>query len=769
MKKILALFGLILCWGLFPAHTASAGEELPELKVTARNGCSADALQKILDQNQTGEYHLIVELPAGEKNYRWHKTVFVYPNTTLVADPDAHFVKASSYSAMIEAKLNAGYSGYDGNHDISIIGGIWDSEPVAANSKGTETFRFIHCRNITIRNAVLCNVPQGSHLIVLAGVQNATVSDCTFYGYGVGEDGYKSATTPKEAIQLDVVHNSALVPTKQADVVAWDDLPCDSVSITNCYFHNYSRGVGSHTAVAGVMHTNISIVGNRFEHLSDSAIRMYNYKDSIVKDNEISDVVEGILAYTYIETADSNSYFTPLSGIPNPLPENYNLTISGNTISNICMADQTWGDGIRVIGSASRPLTGVNVSGNTIADAQRCGIYVTDAPQIAMRENSVNRTGDHGLRLDKSAGAVISSNTVRDANADGVKVSSSEAITLSDNTIASKSNGIVLATDSICADISGNVIEQYAANVGNYAIHLENSGGNENQTAKVSANVIQGSGKNLISDAIRLTKSSYVTVAGNEITEPAGHGIILDASKNCVIGQSAGGGNTITNARARGIYLTNQSTGGRVQFNEITKSGEEAILVSNTKDAVIKQNELSSKSTGICVDAKSNRCVIQKNTVLSAKKHGILAKGNSRAITVKNNTIKNYGNGGKYYGICLLSAGGTGSQKRTVLCGNKIAGKGKRKTKHGIYLESSPYCDIRSNTIQSVPGHGVYVLNSKKCLIRKNSIEVKSGLRGIWLNSSNYGTISSNTVKNASETRKIVITKSKGCVQRRNK
>ena len=79
---------------------------------------------------------------------------------------------------------------------------------------------------MTVKNAVLCNVPEGSHLMVFAGTTDALVEKCEFYGYGKGRGG----KLPKEAIQLDIAHDVGTTPTLQE--VLWDELPCQNQMCT---------------------------------------------------------------------------------------------------------------------------------------------------------------------------------------------------------------------------------------------------------------------------------------------------------------------------------------------------------------------------------------------------------------------------------------------------------------------------------------------------------------------------------------------------------
>lgn len=87
-------------------------------------------------------------------------TLYISSNTTIRAEKGANFIKQKVYGAMLEGKIEDDKGGYGGCHDITVEGGVWDSKPVMSGSEGTETFRFIHCSNVTVKDAVLCNVPE---------------------------------------------------------------------------------------------------------------------------------------------------------------------------------------------------------------------------------------------------------------------------------------------------------------------------------------------------------------------------------------------------------------------------------------------------------------------------------------------------------------------------------------------------------------------------------------------------------------------------------
>lgn len=708
--KAFVCMALAFVFARNPVWASDVSADLPEKTVEARAGATSTQLQELLNENADGKYRLTVKIPAG--TYPMDATLFVYPNTTIQA-AGATLVKESTYGVMLEAKLSRDDGGYDGNHDIVIDGGKWDSSPLQKNSAGTETFRFIHCSGITIKNAQLCNVPESSHLIVLAGVRDAVISNCKFYGYGAD---WNKAQKQKEAVQLDAVHSAKEVPTSQeGEILNWDDLTCDQVSITDCEFYNFSRGIGSHTAVAGRFHTNITIKNNNFHDLADSAIRMYNYKDAVVSGNTIKNAAVGILAYTFIEISDENAYFEPNDGKIGTMPSDYNIKIENNHIQDLKAKNNNWGDGIRIIGGEtdpSRAFPGVSITGNTIRSAARYGIFATAAPGIAVSGgNCVSDVKSDGILVLESNGASVSGNAVTNVPGVGIR--------------ASQSKDCEIGSDSS----NYNTIQS----TGEQGIYVTTGC----DGAKILYNRISGAKK----DGIGVSASSQIAVEGNSLSAQ-GNGIkVISKSKSARISN-----NTVTSARASGIWLATQCSASVIENNIIKKYGKSG---NYSAIYVLKSGGTSAK--------KPTKIV--KNTIAGTYKRtknpGIKISGSANTV-IESNQIK--------------SAQGTGiyaieSKKCTVRKNQVISAK-----ERGIYLTGK--CDgakIISNTVKKAAGVSISMYRAPKSLIKNNTITGKRTQRGIWVSQSDKTKIQSNKVNGAKKRQEIVVTGSSGCKKVRNK
>ena len=760
-----------------------------EISVTA--GATAAEIQALLDLNADGDYNLIVNIPAG--TYELTRTLYVYPNTTINASEDAKLVKQSRYGAMLETKLIDDDGGYDGNYNITINGGVWDSTPIMDDNQGTETFRFIHSNNIQIKNAKLCNVPEGSHLIVFAGVQNAVVSNCEFYGYA----NWQTTTVPKEAVQLDTVHSVVQVPTLQEAEITWDDLPCDNITITECEFYDFSRGIGSHTAVAGRLHTNISITNNNFENLSDSAIRLYNYADTTVSENSINKVVEGILVYTYLEDAEADSYFTPNNGVVGTLPTDYNITISDNEITGVKdpAENPVWGDGIRVIGkddTSARKLSGVEIIDNNISAVSRYGIFATAAPNMVLNSNTISDTTYGGVLLEKNSNnSTITNNTVDTGETyqEGIAIYGTKGVSILKNNVKSVGSAIYLldVSDSYVGKDSttGNTVESVKEN----GIHLSRNG--ETGTGCKSISVIGNTVKSA-QDGICAHQSVSSTISSNKILSAVKNGISVEAGSN----SSKITSNVITKAGIHGISVTSstkmsvtsntisaystivqdgngiyafQSGGTSSTYSGIGKNkitgkgtltGRHAIKISNCSYTSVYSNTITkADGAGIYV-LESTNCKIGAssttgNKITTTTAQGIYVTTTCTSAQVLYNTIS----GTKSDGIAVVGSTKTTITGNSVSAGaNGISVTGKsdsgkvtsntitKASKDGIYVTSSKSLSISSNTITAT-ANGISIgSTSNSPTVTSNTI-VKAGKCGISITSSTVPTVKSNTIK----------------------
>ena len=559
--------------------------------------------------NRYGGYdELVVTLPKGE--YYLDGTLYVYSNTTIKVEKGAKIYKNRVYGAVIEGGILSDRGGYEGCKNITIDGGLWDAKAIMNLSEGTETFRFIHASDITIKNAEFANLPEDSHFVVLAGAKDVLIENCSFHGYGNDGDSHRE---PKEAVQLDVAHSVEIVPTDQW--IMWDDLPCKNVTIQNCEFYDYSRAIGSHTAVAGVYHENIVIKDNVIRDMEEVALKLYQYKDSVVSGNEISNCAGGIVVYTELGNSKKDAYFKPLSGKAAAEPKTLNVVIEENEISDITVKSDAYGDAIRISATEELPMSGIEVRNNIISNTLRYGIFATTTSNLVLSNNTIKNVPGYGIILEKdSIGANISENRISHTG----------------------NCGIWIASGSVGATIRGNKVADYAEKEEmKYGIAIYQAGSEKNKTV-ILRNEVTNPGTETDQNGIHLNASDYVEIAENIVNDVAGCGIYVYQSKFCTIRE-----NQVSNTTKNGIYVTTSCDNTTITDNQVSGAADISIMTYQAPKSVVTGNKVDTISSlaGIRI-SQSNECTVTGNTVAGAYKKREVWLTNSENCVSKDNTIK---------------------------------------------------------------------------------------------------------------------------------
>lgn len=200
------------------------------------NTLLAQARDKATDEKQCK-----VIVPPG--NYTLTGTLHMYSNIYLYAE-GATITKTSPRKEILlrlgDTKKSAG--GYEGYRNITIDGGIWDSNYECVEDKGGPGgfvgFRIGHATNVTVKNVTFLNNLK-SHFLELAGVKNAEITGCTFRGY------WKEFTGGgQECIQLD-----ACMPRIFPGYLPYDGSVCENIVIKDNTFEDVFAGIGSHSMI----------------------------------------------------------------------------------------------------------------------------------------------------------------------------------------------------------------------------------------------------------------------------------------------------------------------------------------------------------------------------------------------------------------------------------------------------------------------------------------------------------------------------------------
>ena len=179
---------------------------------------------------------------------------------------------------------NATVGGYDGGHDINIIG----SGTVLMDMKfHSESLGFVlgHNKNITIKGITFENM-YGAHFIELNSSQNVTIEGCTFRHH------YDTDNNNKEAINID----NPDAETKGFNQI-WavqDRTPVQDVYIKNNTFTDLERAIGTHKYTENVYHKNVQILNNTITDCDKDPIRVLNWESPIIYGNTIGNIESGL-------------------------------------------------------------------------------------------------------------------------------------------------------------------------------------------------------------------------------------------------------------------------------------------------------------------------------------------------------------------------------------------------------------------------------------------------------------------------------------------
>ncbi|WP_433242440.1 glycosyl hydrolase family 28-related protein [Actinomadura nitritigenes] len=211
----------------------------------------------------------------------------------LTLSPGATLLRAAPEIMLTNTPLVTSDGGYGGPGGILIEGGVWDVNGVA-QPEYSAAFAFGHGEDITLRDLTVLDTP-GWHAAEFNACKDVKVRDSRFAGFvHDGDRGFS------EAIQLDAMTSAAAYPLGGP----YDSTPCWNVSVKGCWFGGsgtpgsqaWPRGIGSHNGGSGP-HSGIDLVGNRFEGVTDAAIRSYEWANATITGNRVgSSGGEGIVA-----------------------------------------------------------------------------------------------------------------------------------------------------------------------------------------------------------------------------------------------------------------------------------------------------------------------------------------------------------------------------------------------------------------------------------------------------------------------------------------
>ena len=433
----------------------------------------------------------VLRVPAG--TFCFSQTLYMGADTTLKSSPKSVFLRKHNGTILCNMlDIPESVDGYDGNGNIVIDGGVWDSNP-AHIYRMSNHFSIGYADKVVIRNVTFLNMIR-AHSIDLSSCKNVLIEDCHFLGQAsevpAGGDGYDGREYA-EAIQLD---------DNKEGTFGWGALnssPCKNVTIRRCTFGSNPNppdvrfgpvcvGVGSHGYPGENFHENIIIEHCTFDASSYAAVRPCAWKSVRIDKNVFNSCYRGVM----ISAAGSGKYgsgykisgnefnntvaFSVFLVYPNFIAGDTpwfheNVTIDNNTFnggsqySAICAY---WSKNLRIVGNEfnnnfraieSYYINGFVCKKNIGRNIQREFIFASE-----------NTSALKGLGYYRSVN--VSDNDIDGSGYSSINISNVDYLRIQNNTIINASNasptryGIYLNSCKYARVDGNSVIDGGAAN-----------------------------------------------------------------------------------------------------------------------------------------------------------------------------------------------------------------------------------------------------------------------------------------------------------------
>lgn len=309
----------------------------------------------------------------------------LYKNTTVSMSKGCRILNDNQTAefVFVNGELgNATYaSGYDGDGNILIEGGVIDNGIRAGKALATKAIAIGHATNVTIRNVSFLNNYQ-SHFIEINSTKGALIEGCRFSNLNPGST---STDGSRECINIDFA-SAAGFP----EFGSYDNTVCDDVKVINCQFDTGDVGVGTHGISPNGPHLRINISNNTFRNMQSCGIAAWFWQDSLVHGNKLVDCGSRcIKVWGTVNTTVSDNTVRGAGSVAQ-LSLDSNGGITTNTVTLI---------GNNFVGGVTHQIRcviayNINFLGNTFRDSVGSGILASStAYQLSIANNLFYNSG----------------------------------------------------------------------------------------------------------------------------------------------------------------------------------------------------------------------------------------------------------------------------------------------------------------------------------------------------------------------------------------
>jgi parallel beta-helix repeat protein len=398
----------------------------------------------------------------------------------------------------------------------------------------------------------------------------------------------------------------------------------------------------------------------------------------------------------------------------NAIEKNYYKFVNGLTITNTQIinpgAHGIWlnGDGYHLID--------VLIDNTTVTQADSHGIYIrmgSDQSQnLTITNTTSSNNGDCGLYLYNVKGTVnLTNNTLQNNSNWGIWIlgQNNPTVTLENNTLTNNGNGLYIQ------NINGLIFSDANNNI-------HNNGGTYYELQNADNTIIEN-----INFNNNVRGYNYAVYASN--------------TDNLILRNL-----NITNSTLQAIFLTGTSTNTIINQTNITKSGQQGILIDGgflTNVTINNTQIIDSGASGIEKGywPQVNGITIENTTITHPNGYGILLNGYDNPVSnivIKNTTVTNSTNSDGIH----IRMDHEGSQNAIITGTTSDNNPGSGLTIYGMGI-----INITDNSLDNNAGWGAYLVGRGSPSVTFNNNTLTNNTNGLYIRDIN-GLVLSNTTNN---------------------